>query len=87
VITCEAKQARERILEDQIVEQVRAVFAITAAHLGVDLVVPIAIKVVKKVGFYLVEFAPVQRADATTLETLSVASEVLYELHPPVPGI
>lgn len=87
VVTCEAKQARERILEDQIIEQVRAVFATTATHLGVGVVVPIAIKVVKKVGFYVVEFAPVQRAAAVTLQSLAVASEVVYELHPPVPGI
>jgi hypothetical protein len=87
IITCEAKQARERILEGQIIEQVRAAFATTATHLGVDTVVPIGIRVVKKIGFYVVEFAPVTRVAATTLHTLSVASEVLYELHPSVRGI
>jgi len=87
VITCEAKQVRERILEDQIIEQVRAAFATTAADLGIDMVVPIGIRVVKNVGFYLVEFAPIERAGAPTLDALTLASDVVYELHPPVPGI
>ena len=83
IVTCEAKQWRERILEPQIINQAKAAFDETA----VDIVVPIAIRAVKGVGFYIVEFEQVHRKDASKLNQLSVAKEAVYELKPPVPGI
>lgn len=83
IITCEAKQARERILEHQLVYQVQAAFKAT----DVDLVIAIGLRAVKKVGLYLVEFEAVGRAAAENLTDLKIASEVVYELKPPVLGI
>lgn len=83
IITCEAKQARERILEHQIVNQAKAAFDET----NVDLVIPIALQAIKTVGFYIVEFRAVARAEADELTSLSVAKDALYQLVPPVPGI
>lgn len=83
LITCEAKQHRERVLEDQIINQVKAAFEIT----DVDLVVPVGLRAVKGVGFYLVEFQPVSRALANQLDKLELASAAVYELLPPVPGV
>jgi hypothetical protein len=83
IITCEAKQARERILEHQLVYQVQAAFNATE----VDQVIAIGLRAVKGVGLYLVEFRPISRAAAPTLIGLTVANEVVYELKPPVRGI
>ena len=83
VITCEAKQARERILEHQIVNQVKAAFEETT----VDLVAPIALRAIRGEGFYLVEFEHVRRAAAASLDGLEVRGEAVYELKPPVPGV
>lgn len=87
LVTCEVKTARERILTDQIMAQVKAAFESTHSVLGVDIVVPIGAKAIKGVGFYLVEFAPITRAEASSLDKLTVASEMIYELHPAVHGI
>ena len=83
IVTCEAKQSRERVLEHQIISQVKAAFEETQ----VDVVIPIALRAVRGVGFYVVEFEAVRRADAASLEGLSVSQEAIYELRPPVPGI
>lgn len=102
LVTCEAKQRRERILEHQIVQQVKAAFEITAASRrtragrnavetsltnDVDLIIPVGMRAVRGVGFYLVEFKPVTRAEAPSLEQLEIAADAVYELKPPVPGI
>lgn len=83
VVTCEAKGARERVLEHQIVNQVKAAFRTIDA----PCVVPIAIRGIKDIGMYVVEFVPVDRSASEALENLEVASTALYELKPPVPGI
>lgn len=83
VITCEAKQAHERILEDQIITQVMAALEATE----VDLVVPLGLRVVKGTGIYIVEFNAISREKTTKLESLKVSKEAVFELHPPVPGI
>jgi hypothetical protein len=83
IVTCEAKQSRERILDHQIINQVRAAFGETQ----VDVVIPIALRAVREVGFYVVEFAPVRRSNAQSFDELSMAQEAVYELRPPVPGI
>jgi hypothetical protein len=83
VVTCEAKQSSERILDHQIINQVRAAFEETQ----VDVVIPIALRAVRGVGFYVVEFAAVSRSNAQSLEELIRAQEAVYELRPSVPGI
>jgi hypothetical protein len=83
IITCEAKQATERVLESQIVEQVKAAFAETS----LDLAIPIAIRAIRGVGIYVVEFGVVERAAAETYTKPVAASEAVYALQPPVNGI
>lgn len=83
IITCEAKQWRERILEHQVLNQAKAAFKATE----VNLVIPIAMRAVRGRGLYLAEFEAVKRADAEELDGLALAKEAVYELCPPVPGI
>ena len=83
LVTCEAKQAKDPLIPSQIINQVQAAFAAA----DVDTVVPIGLRTVKGVGFYLTEFKAVKRSDASSLEELSLASDAIYELKPPVKGI
>jgi hypothetical protein len=83
IITCEAKQARERILEHQIVNQVKAAFEET----DVEVVIPLALQALRRKGFHVVEFEHVTRAESKSLSSLRVAARAAYELRPPVPGI
>lgn len=83
LITCEAKQAKDPLIQSQIINQVRAAFA----EAEVNTVIPIGLRTIKGVGFYLTEFAAVRRADADALDELTLACDAIYELHPPVKGI
>ncbi len=83
LVTCEAKQAKDPLIPSQIINQVQAAFA----EAEVDTVVPIGLRTVKGVGFYLTEFEAVKRADAHALDELTLASDAIYELRPPVKGI
>ena len=97
LVTCEAKQKGERILEHQIVEQVVAAYkSVTASVLKDDLevtqIVPVALKAIGDQGeIYVVEFQPWSPEEAAApeeqLKELKPASEALYRLVPPVPGI
>lgn len=82
LITAEAKKRDQRILEDQIIRQVHAVFSAT----DTDLVVPLVMTPVDD-GIYIVEFHPVRREDFAAFDRLTLASEALYELVPRVKGI
>lgn len=85
LVCCEAKGAKDDILEDQIVSQVQSV----AGKLDIqqEIIVPVALKVVGDSLVYLVEFQEVSRADAGELQTLTPASQMVYRITPPVPGI
>lgn len=83
LVTCEAKQAKDPLIPSQIINQVQAAFA----EAEVDTVVPIGLRTVKGVGFYLTEFEAVKRADAHALDELTLASDAIYELRPSVKGI
>lgn len=83
LVTCEAKQAKDPLIPSQIINQVQAAFA----EAEVDTVVPIGLRTVKGLGFYLTEFEAVKRADAQALDELTLASDAIYELRPPVKGI
>lgn len=83
LITCEAKQAKDPLIPSQIINQVQAAFA----EADVGTVVPIGLRTVKGVGFYLTEFEAIKREDAPTLDELTLASDALYRLYPAVKGI
>ena len=83
LVTCEAKQAKDPLIQSQIINQVRAAFA----EAEVDTVVPIGLRTIKGVGFYLTEFTAVKRSEASALEELTLASDAIYELRPRVKGI
>lgn len=97
LITCEAKQKGERILEHQIVEQIVAVSksvkaSISDEELPVRHIAPMAVKAIGDRGeVYVAEFEPwtLEEAlvDESNLKELKLASEGLYRLVPPVPGI
>ena len=82
IITAEAKKKNQRILEDQIIQQVRAAFEET----DVDLVVPIAMTA-SGGGIHIVEFKAVRRADRAAFDALEQETEQLYHFVPPVKGI
>ncbi|MFM2197105.1 MAG: hypothetical protein RLZZ505_537 [Verrucomicrobiota bacterium] len=91
LITCEAKHG-ESILVDQIVNQANAALDTKKS----DMVIPMAIKVVppfdttvKKTGnlVYVCEFEACFQGAPFEREHLKLASECLYEFHPPVRGI
>lgn len=85
LITCEAKQRNERILEDQIREQVRMAFQITAKlkAFSVDSVKPLAVQVVQQEYsgrmesmIFMVEFEPFERGEFA--EALADSDEEVY---------
>ena len=82
VVTVEAKKKNQRILEEQIEQQVRAAFDATS----VDTVIPVAMTADAN-GIYVAEFEAVQRDNLVEFDELAMSSEALYELVPPVPGI
>jgi len=97
LITCEAKQQGERILEHQIVEQIVAAYAsvrdsVPEEELKISAIVPVAIKAIPPHGdIYVVEFerwSPAEaEAEESAMKDLMPASAGLYRLSPPVPGI
>jgi hypothetical protein len=82
IVTVEAKKRGQRILPEQILQQVRAAFTETP----VGLVVPLAL-VSAAGGIYVAEFSPITRDESQKLEALDLAKEVLYKLKPDVHGI
>lgn len=86
LVTCEAKQGRDDILEDQMLAQLEAVAAI--ADFQPDLVVPLAAKSVGRSTVHLVEFVAVSpTAIREGLTSLTIASHQAYTFEPAVPGI
>jgi hypothetical protein len=97
LITAEAKKRNQRILEEQVVQQVKAAFKITeppsakakASQSGgppVDCIIPVAMTAAST-GIYVAEFKPVRRKDVSSFDALELVREALYELVPPVKGI
>jgi hypothetical protein len=83
LITCEAKQARDRILEQQIIEQVEAAFKATAE----ERIAPVALRALRNTGYYLVEFAALEKSSFDRTAPLTPINEIVYELNPRVKGI
>jgi hypothetical protein len=84
LICCEAKGLRDDILVDQLIRQVRAMFAQDTSP---DSMIPVAAKVVGPSLVHIVEFHPVLRDVAADLQVLTIASQAVYEFIPPIPGI
>ncbi|MDR5855858.1 hypothetical protein P9239_18580 [Caballeronia sp. LZ062] len=82
IITAEAKKKNQRILEEQVIQQVKAAFSET----NTDLVVPIAMTSVAS-GIYIAEFKAVRRDELADFTALELAEEASYELCPSVKGI
>ena len=94
LVTCEAKQDNERILEHQIVSQIIAAYrSVKRLKLQIELIVPIAIQASKhpEGSIYVVEFQPWSPAQAEVSEDevghVVMVREGLYQIRPPVRGI
>lgn len=85
IITCEAKREHEDLNLEQLVRQPQAAFKTEAVTQ--DVIVPMALKVVGHSKIHVIEFAEVRREDAEALETLTIESDAVYSLLPPVEGI
>ena len=83
VITAEAKRKNQRILEEQVIQQVRAAFQEMPV---VDTVAPIVLASAGG-GIYLAEFKAVKRAGLAIFNELELATERLYVLVPAVRGV
>ncbi|QZD89898.1 hypothetical protein K3148_00320 [Qipengyuania aurantiaca] len=84
LVTCEAKQAADPLIPSQIINQVQAAFA---ANEDVDVTIPIGLRTMRGIGFYVVEFEAVKRSDAGSLTQLTFASDSILELRPSVKGV
>lgn len=82
IITAEAKKRNQRILEEQVIQQVKAAFNETK----VDFVVPIAMTAADT-GIYIAEFKGVRRGELPAFNALELEQEALYELKPRVQGV
>lgn len=85
IITCEAKSAREDIIESQILNQAKAPFGMP--KIVQDRVIPIAIKCIPPSTLFVAEFETLERSSYQEVESLIIASQSLFEITPPVPGI
>lgn len=84
LVTCEAKQAADPLIPSQIINQVRAAFE---ANEDVQLTVPLGLRAIRGVGFYVIEFEAVTRSNAKNLDKLVFASDSILELLPSVRGV
>lgn len=85
IITCEAKVGREDIVEDQIIRQAKAPFKMR--QITQTRVIPIAVKCARASTIFVIEFEELQKDSYQDVVSLAVASESLFEIKPPVPGI
>ena len=85
IVTCEAKGVRDDILEDQILKQAKAPF--TMRRITQNRVIPIAIKAVAPSKIFVVEFQELEREGYAETTSIAVASDSIFKILPPVPGI
>lgn len=83
IVTCEAKHYKDPFIPQQIINQVQAAFGETQ----VSTVIPLGMKAVRNIGFYVTEFGAVTREEAPHLTELKLSSHAIYELRPSVKGI
>ena len=84
IVCCEAKGRRDDILPQQILNQVRAAYAMGIEQ---NLVIPLAVKAIAPSRVWVVEFEPVERAALPQTTSLTVATSAIYQLRPSVKGI
>jgi len=85
IVTCEAKSARDDLVETQIIAQVKGAFE--KIKIRQDVVIPMAVKCIPPCTLYLLEFEAIDRNSYKEVDSLIVASTSLFQLEPPVPGI
>jgi hypothetical protein len=85
LITCEVKQRREDFSDAQLLRQPIAAFETDTVKQNI--VVPIGIRAIGPSQIHLIEFSAILREDAGTTTLLTKASDAVYSLEPPVPGI
>lgn len=85
IVTCEAKSARDDLVETQIIAQVRGAFE--KLNIKQDIVIPMAVKCLPPSTLYLLEFEAMDRDSYKDVDSLVVSSTSLFQLEPPVPGI
>jgi len=85
MITCEAKHVGEDIIEEQVLQQIKAVFKLD--NITQSLAIPLALKSIAPSRIHVVEYNEVRREDAEALEMLTMVNQAVFELVPPVPGI
>lgn len=83
LITCEAKQQDERILEERLIRQVQSA---TEMPLGQDCVIATVVQRAPQCSIYIAEFQPVPVSQAVDLQFMEMASSGLYVLKPPLSG-
>lgn len=84
LVALEAKGKYDDILKSQIEDQATALFGIDAFKDEVDLVVPMAAKLVGPSRIYVVEYRFVERNGSAKL---CIESEAFYDLAPPIGGL
>lgn len=86
IITLEAKGRKDDILEEQVLAQVKAVLSMEA-FTGKKCIVPMAIKIIGDSEIYVVEYESIDIGRNAPGAITPIASEAVYRLKPPVPGI
>ena len=84
LLTCEAKQAKDPLIPSQIINQVQAAFE---ANSDVQVTVPLGLRAIAGLGFYVVEFEAVRRENSEGLQELVFARDSIIELRPRVKGV
>jgi hypothetical protein len=96
LITLEAKGRKDDILEDQIAAQVSAIMRMKRIHKNLAAiagdvnnfyVLPMAMKVIDNSVVYMAEYEPVQYQYNNKISAVTLRSESLCEIVPPVEGI
>jgi hypothetical protein len=85
IVCCEAKSVREDVIEEQLIGHVKSVFV--SLPISQNMAIPICVKTIGKSKVRVMEFGAVERANAQDLVQLTLVSDAIYELVPPVPGI
>jgi hypothetical protein len=83
IITVEAKNKDQRVLTDQIKQQVVAAFSLVPRT---KIVVPVAM-IARNGGIYVIEFRAIERDGIEVFTQLELETQAFYELVPRVKGI
>lgn len=85
IVCCEAKSMNEQVIEEQIIGHVASVFQSLPGTWNTA--IPICVKTIARSAIRVLEFEAVERENAAELVQLTLVSDAIYELVPPVPGI